>query len=121
MPVGFRRGEYFVEQAIESPYTYCLVCNRHIDRPPVFHYALGDDRIFLHPECVVQLVSDFVEDLHQGKNRGSVGPNLWAQLELIARRIALFDPPKPLPAPIIVEAAPAEDIPDPNEPGPQRA
>jgi hypothetical protein len=120
MPVGFARGDYFAEQALESRYTYCLVCNKHFDAPPVFHYALGDDRIFLHAECVVRLIFSFVEDLTQAKWHGMVEPHLWEQLEGIARAIGPFDPPKPLPTPIIVEAAPAQDMSDPDEPGMKR-
>jgi hypothetical protein len=65
MPVSNQRGEYFADQAIRSQYTVCLVCLKHIDAPPVFHYNLGPDRIFLHGACTTRLLAGFAADLIQ--------------------------------------------------------
>lgn len=110
MPVGFSRGDYHVEQAIQSRYTYCLVCNRHIDAPPVFHYALGDDRIYLHAECVIEFLTVFVEDLHLAQSKHALGDAHLDALKAVAGVLqtmtAEIVESKPLPPAQIVDADP---------------
>jgi hypothetical protein len=94
MPVSNQRGEYFVEQVIGSQCTVCLVCRKYIDSPPVFHYALGDDRIFLHGACVARLLAGFVADLVQV--RGALDEGTAGVLNRAAMYLLESFPTEPL-------------------------